>query len=191
MTTETPKNESYTEYYDNGQIFKEGNYKDDVLDGKWTEWYENGQKKSEQNFKNYWPDGKWTEWYENGQIKLEGNYNSNKRDGKWTEWYENAQKSIQGNYKNGLKDGKWSYWNEKSKKTDIKKYKMAVLISWIAWDKNGNVMNLEDEMNAENKVRLQRQNSNYHYDSDLSWIDQQSLTDDEKLLGEDFWRGIL
>ena len=52
-------------------------------------------------------------------------------------------------------------------------------------------MNLEDEMNAENKVRLQRQNSNYHYDSDLSWIDQQSLTDDEKLLGEDFWRGIL
>jgi hypothetical protein len=30
-----------------------------------------------------------------------------------------------------------------------------------------------------------------HFDSDRSWIDQQALTDDEKLLGEDFWRDIL
>ena len=25
----------------------------------------------------------------------------------------------------------------------------------------------------------------------VSWLDKQALTDDEKLLGEDFWKGIL
>jgi hypothetical protein len=30
-----------------------------------------------------------------------------------------------------------------------------------------------------------------HFDNSRSWINQQALTDDEKLLGEDFWRDIL
>jgi len=30
-----------------------------------------------------------------------------------------------------------------------------------------------------------------HFDKNRSWISQQALTDDEKLLGEDFWRDIL
>ena len=43
MAKETPKNGSYTEYYDNGQIKLEENYKDSKLDGKRTRWHENGQ----------------------------------------------------------------------------------------------------------------------------------------------------
>jgi len=40
------------EYYDNGQIRLEKNYKDNHLDGKWTEWYENGQIIKESTFEN-------------------------------------------------------------------------------------------------------------------------------------------
>ena len=39
------------EYYENGQIKEEGNYKDGKREGKWTEYYENGQIEWEENYK--------------------------------------------------------------------------------------------------------------------------------------------
>ena len=39
------------EYYENGQIWYEGNYKDGKREGKWTEYYENGQIEWEENYK--------------------------------------------------------------------------------------------------------------------------------------------
>jgi len=79
------------EYYDNGQIKYEGNYKDDKVDGKWTWWYENGQK------------------------ELESNYKDGKRDGKWTWWYENGQKECEGEYEDGHEVGNWIWWDENGK----------------------------------------------------------------------------
>ena len=66
--------ETETDYYENGQIKIEANYKDEKKDGKWTSWYENGQIKLERNYKDDHIDGKWTEWDENGQIKSEAIY---------------------------------------------------------------------------------------------------------------------
>ena len=60
--------ETKTDYYENGQIKLEGNYKDNKRDGKWTYWYENGQIEQEGNYKDHKQDGKWTWWHENGQI---------------------------------------------------------------------------------------------------------------------------
>ena len=60
--------ETETDYYENGQIMTEENYKDGNLDGIYNFWYENGQKKIEAYFK----DGKhtkWTEWHKNGKKK--------------------------------------------------------------------------------------------------------------------------
>jgi len=39
------------EYYENGQIKEEGNYKDGKREGKWTEYYENGQIEWKENYK--------------------------------------------------------------------------------------------------------------------------------------------
>ena len=160
-------------------------------------WYPNGQKEEEIHYKRCYPHGKFTKWYENGQIMYERNFNNNTLEGKSTTWYENGQVWEEGNYEGGLKDGKWSYWSEtirKDKSPVVKNYKMGKLISWIAWDKNGNIANMDEEIAAENKANQPRQkqnNDSYHYDSDVPWIDQQSLTDDEKLLGESFWKNIL
>jgi antitoxin component YwqK of YwqJK toxin-antitoxin module len=60
--------------YKSGQKWKEGNYKDGKLDGKWTEWWENGQKSVEGNYKEGKKDGKWTGWYPDGQKYMDGNY---------------------------------------------------------------------------------------------------------------------
>jgi len=43
--------ETETDYYENGQIKLERNYKNGKLDGKVTEWHWNGQKKAEFNYK--------------------------------------------------------------------------------------------------------------------------------------------
>jgi len=52
--------------------------------GKQTEYYENGQMEMEENYKDGVKDGKWTFYYENGQIREEGNYKDGNGDGKWT-----------------------------------------------------------------------------------------------------------
>ena len=65
---------NWTSYYENGQIKKEGNFKDGKEDGKWTYYYENGQIKEEVNFKNGEQDGKWTYYYEDGTLQKEEIY---------------------------------------------------------------------------------------------------------------------
>ena len=54
MTTENPKNGLHTEYFDNGQKKLEGNLNNGNWVGKLTDWYRNGKIKSETNYK----DGK-------------------------------------------------------------------------------------------------------------------------------------
>ena len=51
MKKEIPKNGPHTEYYENGQIEQEANYKDGKYDGKQTFWDENGQIESEAVYK--------------------------------------------------------------------------------------------------------------------------------------------
>ena len=93
------------EYYSNGQISEEVNYKDGKKNGKQTVWYSNGQIMLEKNYKDDKRYGKSTMWYSNGQIGRESNYKNEKLDGKWTNWYENGQIEKKTNYKDGKNNG--------------------------------------------------------------------------------------
>lgn len=116
-------------YESNGQYHSKGNILNGLKDGKWTYWYENGQIFKEGNYKvdidelkldaitdQAWDypydnrDGKWTWWYTNGWIKQEWNFKDGKREGKSTYWNENGQKKSEFNYKDGEKDGKTTWW---------------------------------------------------------------------------------
>jgi antitoxin component YwqK of YwqJK toxin-antitoxin module len=88
--------------YDNGQMEKEGRYKNGKLIGKWTVWYENGKKESEVNFKNGKLDGKSIWWNKRGQKIRQKEYKSGKLDGKLIEWFQfNGEIKREENYKNG------------------------------------------------------------------------------------------
>ena len=39
-----------------------------LYEGKWVSWYDNGQKWEEGNYKQEKKEGKWSKWNENGQI---------------------------------------------------------------------------------------------------------------------------
>ncbi len=61
-------------YYEDGQKWTEGTYKDGKLHGLLTVWYENGQKEKEGTYKDGKLHGLLTGWHENGQKSLEGTY---------------------------------------------------------------------------------------------------------------------
>jgi len=89
--------------YDDGKKKEEGSLKDGkmISKTKWK-WYKNGQMWSEGNFKNDIKDGLWTFWYENGQKRSEGTYKNGKEDGLYKVWFPNGQKRQEGTYKDNI-----------------------------------------------------------------------------------------
>ena len=81
-----------------------------------------------------------------------------------------------------------TFWRKNGQKYREEKYQNGKIVNTISWDKDGNDESMNDQLSTENKGH----NTNYYFnDSDIPWLDQQALTDDEKLAGEAFWRGIL
>ena len=100
------------EYYEDGEIKEEGNYKDGERDGKYTSYYKNGQIKSEGNYKDGERVGKWISYYEDGQIKEEGKYKS----------------VVKYGFVLPIKDGKWTYYNEDGSIKEVRNYKDGELV---------------------------------------------------------------
>jgi|GEM_PF-2433061 len=61
-------------YFNNGGIWKQYTYKNDVLEGEFREFYENGNVKSEYRYSGGKLSGPYREYYEGGQLMEEGKY---------------------------------------------------------------------------------------------------------------------
>lgn len=78
-------------YYSNHKKRYEGEYKNGKRNGKWMYWYENGSIWSEGYFKNDLSDGKRIVWRGNGKKYYEGTYKDGKQVGRWKFWDENGK----------------------------------------------------------------------------------------------------
>jgi len=122
------------EYYENGNIRRTSNYKNDVKHGKHILFRKNGKKLIQEEF----IDGyivHYAMWYENGNNKAEkyftpyttkhvisyGNFEEN-LDGVFSLWYENGQKEMERHYKDGLLHGSVKYWYENGQVRSIEDY---------------------------------------------------------------------
>ena len=142
-TLEVMKSETKNEYFENGQLKSEKNYKDNKLDGQATKWFENGQIMVLVNFKEGNLHGQSTEWYENGQIKFKGIYKDGNYDGRWTSWYENGQMLGFANFKNNLDHGKSVQWYENGMKMHEMNKKNGKLDGTLTkFFENGQIMEL-------------------------------------------------
>jgi antitoxin component YwqK of YwqJK toxin-antitoxin module len=86
-----------------------------IPQGEYTyeaDYYDNGIMKYEGNWKNENKSGKWSSFHENGNPWSETHYNDGIKDGKTTSWYPNGVKRFEGFYKNDKRYGKWSFWDE-------------------------------------------------------------------------------
>jgi len=72
-----------TEYFENGQISKEGPYKNGKRDGLWKTYYKTGELWSEIYFNNGQPDSNTTAYYPNGKIRYQGFYTKGQKSGTW------------------------------------------------------------------------------------------------------------
>ena len=94
----------YYEWY-HGRIKEEGNYKNDLKDGKWTSWQRKNNKRGGDLIK-----------------QLESTYKNGEENGKWTSWQSNGKKLKEINFKNGKPYGKWTYFNEDGSVKEVKEY---------------------------------------------------------------------
>jgi antitoxin component YwqK of YwqJK toxin-antitoxin module len=125
--------ENKKQYWDNGKLQSELNYKNGKLDGPSTWYFENGRKEQEVFYKNNKLDGFQNRWYPSGTLesrsfykdgKLEGTaltfdedgnkateetYTNDTLDGIFNQWYSSGQLKIHGQYDKGYFDGQWVY----------------------------------------------------------------------------------
>ena len=110
-----------TSYYETEKIAEQGTYKNGKRDDKWIFYYENGQKWKEVDYKRGIEIAIEKEWYENGQIKEKWNLiNDETKHGKWISYYENGPIKEEEIYKNYEIENPADF---RSKKGIIKKYK--------------------------------------------------------------------
>ena len=102
------KYEIKKEYDDNsklkiiGQFLKENK----IYNGKVIEYFENGNIKYQGDYKNNKRDGKGILYYEIGNKYYDGDFKLNKFDGKGISFYKNGIKQYEGDLKLGKWDGK-------------------------------------------------------------------------------------
>ena len=117
------------EYYKNGEISLEGNYKDGKEDGKWTFYDKDGSLIGEGIYQYglQW-SGFFIDYYKNGQKWVEVNTKEGKLDGKWTTYRENGQINLVGNLKDGKQIGKWTDYKEDGSISKVEEYKDGRLV---------------------------------------------------------------
>lgn len=80
-----------TQYYENGNVYIEGTYKDGEREGTWTAWYKDGTIWSRGEYKAGKENGKKTVYHENGQVYYEGEVRDDERAGTWTFWNKDGE----------------------------------------------------------------------------------------------------
>ena len=149
-------------------------------------------------------------YYDSGQLQEEQNFHLNKMEGLCKSWHEDGQIRSEAMYKNNQIVGNATNWDMSGNKTDATDFYSVTSVDNFNWEWTGSRSTIDDDIDDHNKEDVtfnyveyeslmsifdirddkSRKNQMYH-GSSSSWLDGQALTDDEKLLGESFWRDIL
>ena len=92
------------DFYENGQLKSEWNFKDGEANGSFKEYYENGQLFEDGHWKDGLRHGNFKEYYKNGQLNSVWNIKDGKAHGPYKEYDKNGQLIEEGNWKDGVKD---------------------------------------------------------------------------------------
>jgi uncharacterized protein len=98
----------WREFYANGTLKAEGEYKDDKRIGEWVFYYPGGSKEQAGKFSiSGKKTGTWKWFFEEGQLKIEEAYKNDVLDGMHTEYDEAGKVVEEGEYLDGQEDGPW------------------------------------------------------------------------------------
>lgn len=95
------------DYFETGQLFAEGSYKNGKHDGKWTNYYIEGSVRSTINYVDGKIQGEMKEFFRNGKVKSISYYEAGEETGYAESFYPNGQVNIQGTSAAGRAEQQW------------------------------------------------------------------------------------
>lgn len=101
-----------TEFFEDGTIAAQREYRHDEPAGTWITWYESGAKRSQCSFTDPPAEAEMLWWYESGAVETRGPAINSVRVGTWTSYFEGGAKKSEGRYVAGRRDGVWTTWCE-------------------------------------------------------------------------------
>jgi antitoxin component YwqK of YwqJK toxin-antitoxin module len=129
----------YREFYPNGQVFVEGQYKRGRQDGEWTYYYDNGKINRKAKFNNGKPDGPREIFRADGTLMAKRSFANGQRDGEWITYDATGKTPLtEEHYKHGKEDGIWKYWYPNGKLRQQVSFKDGVREGLATeWDDKG------------------------------------------------------
>ena len=79
------------EYYENGQVSKEGPLVDVKKNGLWKSYYKTGELRSEFYYKDGYIDSVTTAYHKNGKIRYKGQFHKSRKTGVWEFFNEQGE----------------------------------------------------------------------------------------------------
>jgi len=95
-------------YHKSGHLNKEAVCdRNGQYNGEYKEYYLNGKVRVEKQFKDGNAIGNYKEYFANGSVEVDANYTNNELDGMYTKYFFNEQIAEEGMYEGGKKQGYW------------------------------------------------------------------------------------
>jgi antitoxin component YwqK of YwqJK toxin-antitoxin module len=102
----------YREYYPDGQLFVEGQFRRGRQQGEWTYYFENGKVNRKAVFADGKPDGTREIYRDDGTLAAKRSFRDGQREGEWIIYDKSGTKPLREEYyANGEPDGVWKVWH--------------------------------------------------------------------------------
>lgn len=125
-------------YYESGNILREENYVNGLLEGPMTEFNDSGKVITKGEYLEGLKEGPWI--YELGDYREEGTYKADKRDGEWKHFYPNNVVRFEGKFVDGNPDGKHTWYYPNGKRREEGKYIVGKKQDdWVYYNEDGSV----------------------------------------------------
>ena len=133
---------AYREFYPNGKLFVEGQYRRGRQEGEWTFYFDNAQINRKSLFNNGQPDGAWDVFRADGTLAAKRSFKSGVRDGEWITYDETGKKPLrEEHYVSGKADGIWKVWFPSGKQQQQAGFKEGQRHgATVEWNENGEKM---------------------------------------------------
>jgi len=153
---------SWTWYYENGSVMRQGSYIDGVPDGLWVEFHPSGPIRQRGRYRSgvkvgYWEElgvdgdrevtsmwtdgegtGQSTTFHGDGVRASFGALDQGRRVEVWEERWPDGSRASRGRFINGLEDGEFTTWHETGARASNGHYQRGVKIGeWTEWHDNG------------------------------------------------------
>ena len=108
----------WKEFFEDGNLRSEGNYKDGKREGRWSYYFNNRQEEQVGEYSKGKPTGEWKKFFADGKLQRKEFYENGKENGIMTEYAPDSPEAsgqviAEGNYVDGKKEGIWKFNNNK------------------------------------------------------------------------------